>query len=156
MVLLCLCDPKGLMLHLRFWDLHKGVYLWIIVGLPVRGTEARNYLFCHLDDIIPLWLKFISYQFYYFIFFQPDLEMIICCSVPFSHSVVSDSLRPHEPQHTRPPCPSPTPRIHKTPCPLSWWCHSTISSSVIPLSSCPQSFLASGSFQMSQLNKNLG
>ena len=45
---------QGLMLHLRFWDLHKGVYLWIIVGLPVRGTEARNYLFCHLDDIIPL------------------------------------------------------------------------------------------------------
>ena len=68
-----------------------------------------------------------------------------------SHSVVPDSLRPHEPQHARPPCSSPTPRIHPNPCPLSWWCHPTISSSVIPFSSCPQSFPASGSFQMSQL-----
>ena len=68
-----------------------------------------------------------------------------------SCSVVSDSLRPHEPQHARPPCPSPTPGVHPKPCPLSWWCHPTISSSVIPFSSCPQSFPASGSFQMSQL-----
>ena len=62
---------------------------------------------------------------------------------------MSDSLRPHELQHTRPPCPSPTPRVH--PNPLSWLCHPTISSSVVPFSSCPQSFPASGSFQMSQL-----
>ena len=72
-------------------------------------------------------------------------------SVQFSCSVTSDSLRPYEPEHTRPPCPSPTPGVHPNPCPLSWWCHSTISSSVIPFSSCPQSFPASGSFQMSQL-----
>ena len=72
-------------------------------------------------------------------------------SVEFSHSVVSDSLRPHESQHTRSPCPSPTPRVHSNPCPLNQWCHPTISSSVIPFSSCPQSFPASGSFQMSQL-----
>ena len=64
---------------------------------------------------------------------------------------MSDSLRPHEPQHARPPCPSPTPVVHTNPCPLSRWCHATISSSVIPFSSCPQSFPASGSFQMSQL-----
>ena len=69
----------------------------------------------------------------------------------FSRSVVSDSLRPHEPQHARPPCPSPTPGVHSDSCPLSQWCHPTISSSVIPFSSCPQSFLASGSFQISQL-----
>ena len=55
------------------------------------------------------------------------------------------------PQHTRSPCPSPTPRVHPNPCPSSWWCHPTISSSVIPFSSCPQSFPASGSFPMSQL-----
>jgi len=73
------------------------------------------------------------------------------CSLQFSHSVVSDSLRPHEPQHARPLCPSPTPRVHWNPCPLSWWCHPTISSSVIPFSFCPQSFPASGSFQMIQL-----
>ena len=71
-------------------------------------------------------------------------------TVQFSHSVVSNSLQPHEPQHARPPCPSPTPRIHPNPCPLSRWCHPTISSSVILFSSCPQSFPASGSFQMSQ------
>ena len=72
-------------------------------------------------------------------------------SVQFSRSVVSDSLRPHEPQHTKLPCPSPTPRVHPNPCPSSRWCHPIISSSVVPFSSCPQSFPASGSFQMSQL-----
>ena len=70
-------------------------------------------------------------------------------SVQFSCSVMSNSLQPHEPQHARPPCPSPTPRVHPNPCPLCQWCHPTISSSVIPFSSCPQSFPASGSFQMS-------
>jgi len=67
----------------------------------------------------------------------------------FSHSVVPDSLRPHELQHARPPCSSPTPRIHPNPCPLSWWCHPTISSSVIPFSSCPQSFPAFSSPHLS-------
>ena len=69
-------------------------------------------------------------------------------SVPFSSSVMSDFLRPHEPQHARPPCPSPTARIYPNPCPLSRWCHPAISLSVVPFSSCPQSLLASGSFQM--------
>ena len=69
----------------------------------------------------------------------------------FSHSVVSDSLRPHEPQHARPPCPSPTPGVYPNSCPLSQWCHLTISSSVIPFSSCLQSFPTTGSFQMSKL-----
>ena len=69
----------------------------------------------------------------------------------FSCSVVSNSLRPHELQHSRPPCPSQTPRVHPNPCPLSWWRHPTISSSVVSFSSCPQSFPASGSFPMSQL-----
>ena len=72
---------------------------------------------------------------------------IIIPSVHFSHSVVSDSLWPYERQHARPPCPSPTPGVHPKPCPLSWWCHPTISSSVIPFSSCPQSFRSSGFFK---------
>ena len=72
-------------------------------------------------------------------------------SVQFSHSVVSNSLRPHEPQHARPPCPSPTPGVHSDSCPSSQWCHPVISSSVIPFSSCPQSLPASESFPMSQL-----
>ena len=69
----------------------------------------------------------------------------------FSRSVVSDSLWPHEPQHARPPCPSPPPRVYSNSCPLSRWCHLTISFSVVPFSSCPQFFPASASFQMSQL-----
>ena len=63
---------------------------------------------------------------------------------------MSGSLWPHEPQHTRSPCPSPTPGVHPNPCPLSWWCHPTILSSVIPFFSCLKSFPASGSFPMSQ------
>ena len=72
-------------------------------------------------------------------------------SVQFSHSVVSDSLWPHESQHARPPCPSPTPRFHLNSCPLSQWCHPAISSPVVPFSCCPQSLPASESFPISQL-----
>ena len=72
-------------------------------------------------------------------------------SVQFSCSVMSDSLRLHESEHARPPCPSPTPGVYPNPCPLSQWCHPAISSSVVPFSSCPQSLPASGSFPMSQL-----
>ena len=71
-------------------------------------------------------------------------------SIQFSRSVMSDSLQPHEPQHARPPCPSPAPKLHPNPCPLSQRCHPTISSSVIPVSSLLQSFPTSRSFQMSQ------
>ena len=71
--------------------------------------------------------------------------------ISFSHSVVSDSLWPQGPQHARPPCPSPTPEGYPNSCPLSWWCHPNIASSVIPFSSCHQSFPTSGSFQTSQL-----
>ena len=70
-------------------------------------------------------------------------------SVQFSRSIMSNSLRPHGPQHTRPPCPSPTPGVYPNSCPLSQWCHSAISSSVIPFSSCLQSFPTSESFQKS-------
>ena len=73
------------------------------------------------------------------------------CSDQISRSVMSDSLRPHESQHTRPPCPSPTPGVHLNSRPESQWCHPAISSSVVPFSSCPQSLPASESFPMSQL-----
>ena len=73
------------------------------------------------------------------------------CSVPFSRSVMSDSLWPQALQHARPPCPSPTPGVHPNSCPSSQWCHPAISSSVVPFSSCPQSLPASESFLMSQL-----
>ena len=79
------------------------------------------------------------------------LTMYQFSSVQFSRSVVSDSLWPHESQHARPPCPSPTPRVHSDSCPSSRWCHSAISSSVVPFSSCPKSLPASESFPMSLL-----
>ena len=75
----------------------------------------------------------------------------VSSSVQLSRSVMSDSLRPHESQHARPPCPSPTPGVYPNSCPSSWWCHPAISSSVIPFYSCPQTLPAWGSFPMSQL-----
>ena len=83
--------------------------------------------------------------------FYNKFNFILFSSVQFSRSVTSDSLRPHESQHARPPCPSPTPGVHPNPCPLCPRYHPTISSSAVPFSSCPQSFPALGSFQMSQL-----
>ena len=71
--------------------------------------------------------------------FTAPKKLEVLCSVQFSRSVVSDSVRPHEPQHTRPPCPSSTPGVHPNPCLSSRWCHPTISSSAIPSSFCPQS-----------------
>ena len=79
------------------------------------------------------------------------LFLISSASVQFSHSVMSDSFRPHESQHARPPCPSPTPGVHSNSCPSSRWYHPAISSSVVTFSSCPQTLPASGSFPMSQL-----
>ena len=78
------------------------------------------------------------------------IEHLRCGSVLFSCSVVSNSLWPHGLQHAKPPCPSPTPGVYSNSCPLNQCCHPTISSSVIPFSSCPQSVPASGSFPMSQ------
>ena len=83
------------------------------------------------------------------IFYLYVIYNILCCL--FSRSGMINSLRPHELRHARPPCPSPTPRVYLNSCPLSRWCHPTISSSVIPFSSCLLSFPASGSFPMSQL-----
>ena len=82
--------------------------------------------------------------------FKRQTVLFVFSSVQFSHSVVSDSLRPHDSQHVRPPCPSPTPGVHSNSHPSSTWCHPPISSSVVPSSSCPQSLPASESFPMSQ------
>ena len=82
---------------------------------------------------------------------MPGTYRVQFSSVQFSRSVMSNYLRPHEPQHVRPPCPSPIARVHPNPCPLSQWCHPTISSSIVPFSSCPQSVPESGSFQRRQL-----
>ena len=88
---------------------------------------------------------------YFTVLLRCDWYTIKSAFKVFSRSVVSNSLQPHEPQHARPPCPSPTPGVHPNPRPLSRWCHPTISSSVVLFSSHLQSFPASGSFQMSQI-----
>ena len=89
---------------------------------------------------------------FYWCFLVKNVYYFLHCfsSVQFSSSVVSDTLRPHESQHARPPCPSPTPGVHSDSCPSSQWCPPGISSSVVPFSSCPQSLPASESSPMSQ------
>ena len=103
-----------------------------------QAVGTNSLLYCHYTrdkmSLVYLNLYFFDYD-----------------SVHFSPSVVSDSLRPHGLQHTRPPCPSSTPRVYSNSCPLSRWCHPTISSSVVPFSSHLQYFPLSGSLQMSQL-----
>ena len=108
--------------------------------LPALEAHSPNYWTAKHNS--PCWYTFYILYLVYFLY---------TWSVQFSRSVVSDSLRPHELQHARAPCPSPTPGVYPNSCPLSQWCHLTISFSVIPFSSCLQSFPASGSFQMSQL-----
>ena len=101
-----------------------------------------------LLGIVKAWSTHMTFQFKRFLSKVGKTTKIVFSSVQFSHSVMSNSLRSHGLQHARPPCPSPTPRVHPNPWPLSWWCHPTILSSVVPFSSCLQSFPASGSFQM--------
>ena len=129
---------------------------WFLVYLQSRATFAtthfRTFSFLLKVTLCPLASLRISPQLpgaqprgpliYFFVSIS---------SVQFSCSVMSDSLRPHESQHTRLPCPSPTPGVYSNSCPSSRWCHPAISSSVVPFSSCPQCLPGSGSFPMSQL-----
>ena len=112
---------------------------------------------------MPLWTITIKVLTFSPKLWYKVLRILACCGPLFAwqsnktasvvvHSVVSDSLWPHGLQHTMLPCPSPFPGVCSDSCPLSWWCHPTISSSVVPFSFCPQSFPASGSFLMSQLS----
>ena len=126
---------SGDLLYVHVWHMH----IYFGNTKIISCIYCANLLGIHL-------LENISFNYFH----------VMSSSVQFSCSVVSDSLQPHEPQHARPPCPSSTPGVHPNPCPLCWWCHPTISSSVITFSSCPQSFPASGSFQMSQLSASGG
>ena len=128
-------------------DLKLSCIQWVnllisdFVGFPLNINLAHSgILICRILNR-RYWLAFNFRLFLY----------STISSVQFSHSVVLDSLWPHELQHTRPPCPSPSPGVHSDSRPSSWWCHPAISSSVIPFSSCPQSLPASGYFPMSQL-----
>ena len=123
-----------------------GIGLWVYTSVKTYQILYFNYAY------------FIIYQLYlkkfYKLMFPTGWNLLWVIirksAVQFSHSVVSNSLWPHRLQHARPPCLSPTPRVYSNSCPLSQWCHPTISSSVVPFSSRLQSFPASGFFQMSQ------
>ena len=121
-----------------------GYLLWWWFSFSLQLNKICIFYFIFKIKVL---LKQLVFLYVCQIFF---LKISLGWQVQFSHSVLSDSLRPHEPQHTRPPCPSPTPGVHPNPCPLSRWCHPTILSSVVPFSSCPQTFPASGSFPRSQ------
>ena len=109
---------------------------------PLRHTECNQNNFYLLITLSVFW----AFCWFINVSIRPQFS-----SVQFSRSVVSDSLRPYESQHTRPPCPSPTPGVHSNSRPTSRWYHPAISSSVVPFSSCPQSLPASESCPMSQL-----
>ena len=125
---------------------HSSVLAWRIPGLAEPGglRSMGSHRAEHDWSDLAAASLFLIFSLYFFS--QGNIY-----SVQFSHSVVSDSLRPQELQHDRPPCPSLTPRVHTNSCPSSQWCHPAISSSVIPFSSCPQALPASDSFPMSQL-----
>ena len=128
-----------------FCDNHRPIILWNVRSvLDLLRLKERQKEWPVIDSAISTNPTASLYPIPWHIVFSEN-------SVQLSHSVVSNSLRPHGLQHARLPCPSPTPGVHSNSCPLSWWCHQTVSSSVVPFSSCLQSFPASGSFQMSQL-----
>ena len=116
------------------------------ISLPSLSLSLATW-WDFIKSINHLWIKLTNIEMIYVPLCR---SLVSLCSVLFSQSVLSDCLRPHGLQHVRLPCPSPTPRVYSNLCPLSQRCHPTISSSVVPSSSCLQSFPASGSFQMSQ------
>ena len=125
-----------------------------MVNLGPRVTGSRHKGTLGPDDVLSLHLSAghpSVFMLWYVTNMRPyQLRTGTYVVGQFSHSVMSDSLQPHGLQHIRPPCLSPTPRVYTNSCPLSQWCHPTISSSVTLFSSCLQSFPASGPFQMSQ------
>ena len=148
------------------WDSTVLSWLVVVVFKFFFRNRLRGYSLALLDPVavhhfFPWYLGFILLCCYFVTKLGVPQITDRCTSmqtslssVQFSRSVVSDSLRPHESQHARPSCPSPTPRVHSDSPPLSQWCHPAISSSGVPFSSCPQSLPASESFPMSQLFTN--
>ena len=146
-VLVCHWCPRCLSFFSAIISFHSEIHLMVIIwaaklqsehlcSKQKEGGKAKGS--CQLNQSL---FKGLAWK----------TQALLTSSVEVSCSVVSNCLRPHEPQHTRPPCLSSTPGVHPHPCASSQWCHPIISSSVVPFSSLLQSFPASGSFQMSQL-----
>ena len=110
-----------------------------------------NFFKKYFWSMVESWIALMDMEDWLYLPTSESKLSLVCHSVQFSHSVMSNSSWPHGLQHARPLCPSPTPGVYPNSCPLSQWCHPTISSSVVSFFSCLQSFLTSGSFQMSQL-----
>ena len=137
------CSPPGSSVH---GTLQARILKWVAMPLIAYGE------WCQIHDLWSRRFNFSTRDQAWLLksFYIADYSVQFS-SVQFSRSVMSDSLWPHELQHARPPCPSPTHGVHPNSCPSRRWCHSAISSSVVPFSSCPQSLPASESFPMSQL-----
>ena len=161
---------RVIIINILFYPLLTATKYWSYQFLFFENLEyCPKYEHSYLDsDILSLtWSYAFLHNFLVLVSYSyPDPHTLLICgeicyflsfgttfphSVQFSHSVVSDSLWPHESQHARPPCPSPAPRVYSYSCLSIRWCHPAISSSVVSFSSCPQSLPASGSFPMSQL-----
>ena len=119
--------------------------------IPVNLLKTTDSCSGRAPSNLPQISKMHPMMFFLFLIMSP-----VWLLVQFSHTIVSNSLWPHQPQHAKPPCPSPTPGVNPNPCPLCRWCHPTISSSVIPFSSGPQSFPTSGFLKMCQLSASGG
>ena len=132
--------------------MNDNVFLFVLAVNMPRSSQLDSWLLQYFK-VISVFISLPSPKFFLFcVFLLTTLHIYLqISSIQFHRSAVSESLWPHEPQHARPPCPSPTPEAYSNSCPLSQWCCPTVSSSVVPFSSCPQSFPASGSFPMSQL-----
>ena len=131
----------ALFLHLSFWGT-DGIG-WVAWSLQSVNDFFSRFGYTWQKVGVDWRINLLKFHFWFTRFYR--------CSVQFSCSVICDSLWPHVSQHARPPCPSPTPEVHSDSRPSSHWCHPSISSSVIPFCSCPQSLPASKSFPMSQL-----
>ena len=146
----CQCPPKSgspflFQLHFMWLSSTHTALLHLITHIFVPCTLLRMPWFARPPQLLPSRPGSVTTWGA-----KEEIRVSHFSSVQFSHSVMSDSLQPHGLEHSRPPCPLPTPEVYSNSWPLSWWCHQTVSSSVVPFSSCLQSFPASGSFQMSQ------
>ena len=141
-------DPRFFLLSLWYEILYWILCMWQGIW-AVYEFSCLAWMLIHYFWLLPIGWKPVTWSYLIAREAKKLHWMCILSSIQFNRSVVSDSLRPHELQHSRPPCPSPTPGVHSDSCPSSPWCHPAISSSVVPFSSCPQSLPASELFPMS-------